>query len=81
MKQLYWRSILQRVEGRRIVGLWYGVADAYLRIELDDGSVLLVAASWEGCQLFIAAPGMNRSLLAGYRPANEDEHGERRTHP
>ncbi len=48
MKRLSWRSILERVEGRRIVGLWYGVEDGYLRIELDDGSVLLVAASWEG---------------------------------
>ncbi len=25
MKRLSWRSILQRVEGRRIVRLWYGV--------------------------------------------------------
>ncbi len=47
MKRLSWRSILQRVEGRRIVGLWYGVEDGYLRLELDDGSVLSVAASWE----------------------------------
>ena len=30
------------------MGLWYGVEDGYLRIELDDGSVLLVAAWWEG---------------------------------
>ncbi len=51
MKRLSWRSILQRVEGRRIVGLWYGVEDGYLRLELDDGSVLLVAASWEGCHI------------------------------
>ncbi len=43
MKRLSWRSILQRVEGRRIVGLWYGVEDGYVRIELDDGRVLLVA--------------------------------------
>ncbi len=47
MKRLSWRSILQRVEGRRIAGLWYGLEDGYLRLELDDGSVLLVAASWE----------------------------------
>ena len=45
MKRLSWRSILQRLEGRRIVGLWYGLEDGYVRIELDDGSVLLVAAS------------------------------------
>ncbi len=36
MSQLSWRSILQRVEGRRITGLWYGVEDGYLRIELDE---------------------------------------------
>ncbi len=49
MKRLSWRSILHRVEGRRITGLWYGVEDGYVRIELDDGSVLLVASSWERC--------------------------------
>ena len=53
MRRLIWRSILQRVEGRRIVGLWSGVEDGYLRIELDDASTLVVAASWEGCQLQI----------------------------
>ncbi len=53
MKELVWRSILQRVEGRRIAGLWYGLEDGYLRLELDDGSVLLVAASWEGCHVMI----------------------------
>ena len=53
VKRLSWRSILQRVEGRRIVGLWYGVEDGYLRLELHDGSVLLVAASWEGCHIMI----------------------------
>ena len=31
-------------KGRRIVGLWYGVEDGYLRIELDDGSVLVITA-------------------------------------
>ncbi len=49
MKRLTWRSILQRVEGR----LWYGVEDGYLRIELGDGSVLLVAASWEGVHVVV----------------------------
>ncbi len=53
MQRLSWRSILQRVEGRQIVGLWYGVEDGYVRIELDDGNVLLVAASWEGCHIMI----------------------------
>ncbi len=53
MKRLSWRSILQRVEGRRIVGFWYGVEDGYLRLELDDGSVLLVAASWEGVHVVV----------------------------
>ena len=33
MSQLSWRSIPRRVEGRRIVGLSYGVEDGYLRIE------------------------------------------------
>ncbi len=52
MERLSWRSILQRVEGRRITGLWYGVEDGYLRLELDDGSVMLVAATWEeGCHV------------------------------
>jgi len=41
MKRLSWRSILQRVAGRRVVGIWYGLADGYLRIEMDDGSVNL----------------------------------------
>ncbi len=40
MKRLCRPSILKRVEGRGITGLWYGVEDGYLRIELDDGSVL-----------------------------------------
>ncbi len=53
MKRLSWRSILQRVEGRRIVGLWYGVEDGYLRLELDDGSVLIMAASWEGISVVV----------------------------
>ena len=54
MKRLPWRSILQRVEGRRITGLWYGVEDGYLRLELDDGSTLLVTASREeGCHVVV----------------------------
>ena len=53
MKELVWRSILQRVEGQRIVGLCYGLEDGYLRLELDDGRVLLVAASWEGCHVMV----------------------------
>ena len=55
MKRLSWRSILQRVEGKRITALWYGVEDGYLRLELDDGSVLLVVASWEACHVMIDA--------------------------
>ena len=35
MKRLSWHSILQRVERRRIVGLWYGIEDGYLRLELE----------------------------------------------
>ncbi len=57
MKRLRWRSILQRVERRRIVGLWYGVEDGYLRLELDHGSTLVVAASWEGCHV-VVDPGV-----------------------
>ncbi len=53
MKRLSWRSILQRVEGQRIVGLWYGVEDGYLRLELDDGSTLLVEASCEGVHVVV----------------------------
>ncbi len=54
MKRLTWRSILQRVEGRRITGVSYGVEDGYLRLELDDGSTLLVAPSWEeGCHVVV----------------------------
>ncbi len=53
MKRLSWRSILKRVEGRRILRLWYGVKDGYLRLELDDGSMLEVAASWEGCHVVV----------------------------
>ncbi len=30
------------------MALWYGLEDGYLRIELNHGSVLVVAASWEG---------------------------------
>ena len=48
MKELVWRSILLRIVGRR-----YRVEDGYLRIELDDGSVLLVAASWEGVHVVV----------------------------
>ncbi len=59
MKRLSWRSILHRVKGRRIVGLWYGVEDGYLRIELDDGSVLLVSAAWEGVHVVLEEPSRN----------------------
>ncbi len=53
MKRLSWRSILQRVESKQIIGMWYGVEDGYLRLELDDGSVLVIAASWEGCHVVV----------------------------
>ncbi len=34
--------------------LWYGLDDGYLRIELDDGSMLEVASSWEeGCHVVV----------------------------
>ncbi len=38
------------------MGLYYGLDDGYLRIELGDGSVLLAAASWEGCHIMIHSP-------------------------
>ena len=33
--------------------LWYDVEDGYLELKLDDGSVLLVAASWEGVHVLV----------------------------
>ena len=68
VKRLSWRSILQRLEGRRIVGLWYGLDDGYLRIELDDGSVLVVVASWEGCHVMVDVPRSTASLMASQLP-------------
>ncbi len=71
MERLSWRSILQRVEGGGIVALWYGVEDGYLRLELDDGSVLLVAACWEeGCHVVVdpAVPATRKrpaSMIGG----------------
>ena len=53
MKLLLFDSILNRIKGRSIVGLSYDVKHGYLRIELDDGSVLIVAASWEGAHLVV----------------------------
>ena len=38
------------------MGLWYGVEDGYLQIQLHDGSVLLMAACWEGCHLMVDVP-------------------------
>ncbi len=35
------------------MALWYGLEDGYLRIELDDGFVLVVAASWEGVHVYV----------------------------
>ena len=37
--------------------MWYGLGDGYLRIELDDGSMLLVAASWEGVHVVVERCG------------------------
>ncbi len=47
------RNLVAVAVRRRVLGLWYGVEDGYLRIELDDGSVLVVAASWEGCHVMV----------------------------
>ena len=63
------RSILQRVEGRRITALWYGLEDGYVRIELDDGSVLLVAASLEGCHVMVdSGPRARNTDVPGRGP-------------
>ena len=35
------------------MALWYGLEDGYRSIELDDGSVLVVAASWEGAHVYV----------------------------
>ncbi len=38
--------------------MWYGIEEGYLRLELGDGSVLVVAASWEeGCHV-VVDPGV-----------------------
>ncbi len=62
MKRLSWRSVLQRVEGRQIARLWYGLEDGYLRVELDDGSVLAGARSGLGSA--IRRYQHSRSILA-----------------
>ena len=54
--------IARRVRGRRIVGLWYGLEDGYLRIELDDGAVLVVAASWEGAHVYVDVASFDEVL-------------------
>ncbi len=70
MQRLSWRSILQRVEGRRITGLWYGVEDGYLRLELDDGSTLLVAASREGVHVVVESCWRQTNSRVGVYWAN-----------
>ncbi len=64
MKQLSRRSIFQRVEGRRIVGLWYGVNDGYLRLELDDGSALVLVAPG---QLAVGSPNSSMIFRCKYQ--------------
>ncbi len=49
MKRLSWRSILQRVEGRRIAGPWYGVEDGWRRYRRS-----LEAAKPADRRLFVA---------------------------
>jgi hypothetical protein len=69
MERLSWPTISESVEGRRITGLWYGLEDGRLRIELDDGSVLVVAACWEECHIVVEteeledAPRLIRAYL------------------
>ncbi len=66
MQQLSWRSILRRVEGRRIVDLWYGLDDGYLRLELHDASALLLAASWERCHVQVHENSAQHSIIESY---------------
>ena len=57
MERVHWPGIDKQLAGRRIVSLWYGLEDGYLRLELDDGSTVLVAASWEGVHAVLERPG------------------------
>ena len=68
MKVRLFGSILKRVAGRRIVGLWYGSQDGYVRVELDDGSVLVVAASWEGAHVYVDVASPPSHLLIAPSP-------------
>ncbi len=42
--------------------LWYGVEDSYLRLELDDGSMLEVPASWEGVHVVVQSEPGHRTI-------------------
>jgi hypothetical protein len=42
--------------GRRITGLEYDAVVGYLRIALDDGSVLLVSSCRDGCHVVVDLP-------------------------
>ncbi len=42
-----------------------GVEDGYVRLELDDGSVLLVAASWEGVHVVVERCGHQTDSRVG----------------
>ena len=66
MKRLAWPSITKRLKGRRIVDLCYDVEDGYLRLKLDDGSVLVVAASWEGVHVLVGR--FEKRTSRGYLP-------------
>ena len=52
-----WRSILARMRDRRILGIKYDDETGYLRLLLDDGSVLYVAARYEGYHVSLDIPG------------------------
>ena len=45
----------------------YGLEDGYVRIELDDGSVLVVAASWQGAHVYVDMGPSDRTVAAGER--------------
>ncbi len=53
---------LERVRVRRIVGLWYDEDDGFLRVALDDGSVLHVSACGEGVHVVVAIRTKRQSV-------------------
>jgi hypothetical protein len=63
MKHLSWQHLDERVRGSRICGLWYSMDDGHLRIVLEDGTTLVLAASWEGIHIVVDETLNNRPAL------------------